>query len=141
MCWHSELSLLCDAVAVARARQFCAHWLRQVVGTSDEAQDYIDDTVLVTSELVSNAVNAGCTHTVVAIDVHRSHLRLSVADDGEGEPQVQHPPPSERHGRGLQIVQRLSQDWGVTPTAAGKQVWAELRLPVRLTGTLSCELV
>jgi anti-sigma regulatory factor (Ser/Thr protein kinase) len=140
MCRHGEVSLACDAAAATGARRFGARWLTEVVGASPGAQDCIDDTVLVASELVSNAVNAGCAYTLIAIDVHRGRVRVSVEDDGDGYPQVQHPPPTASHGRGLQIIERISVDWGVSPTDTGKQVWADLALPIELTGALDCEL-
>lgn len=138
MCWQGELMLPCDAAAVATARRFCSHRLSQVIGEGSAAQDSIDDTVLVTSELVTNALNAGCAHTAVAIDVHRTHMRISVEDDAQGLPQVQHPSATQGHGRGLQIVERLSQAWGVSPTPTGKRVWADLVLPAQLTTDLTC---
>jgi anti-sigma regulatory factor (Ser/Thr protein kinase) len=123
---------------VASARRFCLHRLTQVIGDGVAAQNSIDDAVLVTSELVTNALHAGCGHVVIAVDVHRSHVGISVEDDGHGLPQLQHPTETEGHGRGLQIVEQLSRAWGVSPRPIGKTVWADLALPTQLTTYLSC---
>jgi anti-sigma regulatory factor (Ser/Thr protein kinase) len=138
MCWQVEFSLPCDGAAVASARGFSSHRLSEVLGDGLDAQDCIDDAILVTSELVSNAIQADCGHTVVRISVHRTHVRIGVEDDGHGQPQVLHPSATEDHGRGLLIVEQLSQEWGVSATPTGKQVWADLGIPWRLTAALAC---
>jgi hypothetical protein len=111
------------------------------VGDGPDADECVQDAMLVASELVANAISADPTGAVLTIDVHRSHLRIAVEDAGVGEPQVQHPSSRQAHGRGVQIVERLSRDWGVTPTRAGKQVWADLPLPRHLTDHISCRCV
>jgi anti-sigma regulatory factor (Ser/Thr protein kinase) len=116
----------------------CDQWLGEAVGTSSAAQDCIDTVNLVISELVTNAVNAGCVDAAVLIDLHRHRVRVGVTDDGAGLPQIQHPSPNEGHGRGLQIVDRLSVAWGVSPVPAGKRVWADVFVPAELTADLRC---
>ncbi|MFK4221861.1 ATP-binding protein [Streptomyces sp. NPDC019890] len=62
-------------------------------------------------------------------------LRIEVADTrterlpAPGE--LTAPPTDAESGRGLYLVARLADQWGVAPRAGapGKQVWAELRLP------------
>jgi signal transduction histidine kinase len=139
VCRQVDWSLPCDAVAASGARRLCAQWLGKTVGASPAAQDCIDRASLVISELVTNAVNAGCVGAVVRIDLHRHLVRVGVTDDGVGLPQVQHPTASEGHGRGLQIVERLSLAWGVTAVPAGKLVWADLSVPAELTADLRCD--
>jgi anti-sigma regulatory factor (Ser/Thr protein kinase) len=140
MCWEREQSLPCDAVSASEARRLCAGWLGETLGSSSAALDYIDVARLVISELVTNAVNAGCVDAVVLIDLHRRRVRIGVTDDGAGSPQVQHPSASEGHGRGLQIVERLSLAWGVSRAPASKLVWADLAIPATLTADLRCSL-
>jgi anti-sigma regulatory factor (Ser/Thr protein kinase) len=126
-------------VAASGARRLCAQWLSDTVGTSSTAQVCIDEASLVISELVTNAVNAGCVDAVIMLDLHRHRVRVGVTDDGEGLPHVQHPSASEGHGRGLQIVERLSLSWGVSQVPEGKLVWADLSVPAELTGNLLCD--
>jgi hypothetical protein len=77
-------------------------------------------------------------HADAMIDLHRQRVRIGVTDDGAGLPQVQHPRANEGHGRGLQIVERLSLAWGVSPAPSGKLVWADLAVPAELTTGLRC---
>jgi anti-sigma regulatory factor (Ser/Thr protein kinase) len=140
MCQQREQPLPCDAAAVSGARRFCAKSLNETVGSASGALDCIDAAILVISELATNAINAGCAHAVAMIDVHRHRVRIGVTDDGAGLPHVRHPMLREGHGRGLQIVDRLSLAWGVSPAPAGKLVWADLAVPAELTADLCCSL-
>jgi hypothetical protein len=61
----------------------------------------------------------------------RAHLLIEVWDnlpDVLGAPVVQHPEPDEESGRGLEIIDLLSEDWGWenVPGWNGKRVWALL---------------
>ena len=53
---------------------------------------------------------------------------MEVSDHGQGQPVPRSPTPREQSGRGLQIVQELSEDWGITPSPNGKLVWFTLPL-------------
>lgn len=138
MCQRSTQIFFCDALAASAARRFCTHSLNETLGTGPIATDFTGIATLVISELVTNAVHASCTQASVVIDVHRSRVRIAVADDGHGQPQVQYPSASDGHGRGLQIIERLSRAWGVSPAPEGKQVWAELDLSAGLTDGMTC---
>ncbi|BAU86045.1 hypothetical protein SLA_5163 [Streptomyces laurentii] len=58
-------------------------------------------------------------------------LRLEVSDAGDGCPEIQRPAAEDTHGRGLQIVDALTHNWGVSPRPGGigKTVWADLKAP------------
>jgi anti-sigma regulatory factor (Ser/Thr protein kinase) len=144
VCWKSERRYRCGRDAPAPARRFCEVHLRNVLDGTPEATAAIDDAALVVSELVTNAVNAGCSAATVGLELHRDHLRLSVSDNNQDRPQLRSPTPRDAHGRGLRIVERLTSSWGVDPVetdangAPSKQVWAVLRLPPNLTPRLDC---
>jgi len=99
-----------------------------------------DDAALVMSELATNAVLAGCSTMSVAVDVHRSYVRLGVSDDAPGWPRRTAGDPADLHGRGLVIVDALSERWGADQTDDGKEVWAELAIPAGLAPQLACQL-
>jgi hypothetical protein len=78
-----------------------------------------------TSELAANCVRHAGTDFDLAIESRRL-IRIEVRDAGEGRPQLLSPESHQPTGRGLRIVEAMSQDWGVTPTAGGKAVWFTL---------------
>jgi anti-sigma regulatory factor (Ser/Thr protein kinase) len=128
-----------DNRAPGQARDACRKDLEALMDGQD-AQDVLDAALLVVSELVTNAVNAGCSNTVLDVALHRSHLRLSVHDDGPGQPMARDSAPDDDHGRGLRIVEELSRSWGFHAEGSGKQVWSELTVPVSLTAAIDCAM-
>ncbi|MEV6212898.1 ATP-binding protein [Kitasatospora sp. NPDC051914] len=90
-----------------------------------------DDVMLVVAELLANAVDhAGGPVTMdLRLDPRAGRLRIDVSDAGLAEPRISPARPLEPHHRGLRIVDHISAAWGSSPNAAGKTVWAELRLP------------
>ena len=82
--------------------------------------------LLLTSELVTNAVRFALAPFEVCLQVDIGILRLEVRDRNDGTPQVQHPSPLEPRGRGLWLVEQLATRWGAQPDGPGKVVWCEL---------------
>lgn len=138
VCWQVHRSFSAVPNAVRQAREFCADALAQVLGSGDAAQPLLDDARIVVSELVTNAATAGAALATVGLVVHRSVVRIAVTDDAAGVPRIGHPSPHETHGRGLLIVAKLARASGVSPMAEGKQVWAELPVPLGLVVDLDC---
>ncbi|GAA3159207.1 MULTISPECIES: ATP-binding protein [Streptomyces] len=103
-----------------------------------------DDAALIVSELVSNALRygvrnahgeAGCgrvagpvvTPAWLALTRREDGVMCAVSDGGEGAPVIGTPDPLAESGRGLSIVEQLSDAWGWTlPDRSGKTVWATL---------------
>ncbi|MFJ6570508.1 SpoIIE family protein phosphatase [Streptomyces sp. NPDC091292] len=103
--------------------------------------DIIDDAVVLTSELVTNAVvHAGTAADVLCLRADDG-VRIEVADRyPEREIPLQHSPvdmgsPDREGGRGLQLCAALAGHWGVEYTPTHKQVWFQLDLPERPVGT------
>ena len=113
----------CRAESVAGARHFVSDVL------SDQPRETVEAAELMTSELATNCVRHAHSDFVLAIHRSRREIRVEVSDHGEGQPVVRSPTPREQSGRGLRIVQELSEDWGITPSPNGKLVW--FALPVR----------
>jgi anti-sigma regulatory factor (Ser/Thr protein kinase) len=110
--------------SVAQARQFARESL---AGVSDEVLDVV---ALMVSELATNSVRHTDTDFTVSVDRENDEIRIAVTDSGTGLPAVQSPAPTDPSGRGLRIVEKLADDWGVTETAGrrGKTVWLTLSL-------------
>ncbi|MFH8556634.1 putative ATP-grasp-modified RiPP [Streptomyces celluloflavus] len=90
----------------------------------------IEDAVLITSELAGNVVNHAKgmgDHFELAMRRRSGVLILEVADSYQWQmPELQKPGPDDLSGRGLLIVDALSENWGVRPRNPGKTVWAHL---------------
>lgn len=93
-----------------------------------------DAAILLTSEAVTNAINAcvlkGCTAPVTLFagwaDPHR--LRILVHDEAPGFPACHTPAEEDESGRGMQLISYGSDAWGVCMhgPGRGKATWFEL---------------
>jgi anti-sigma regulatory factor (Ser/Thr protein kinase) len=113
----------------------CARGHVRAVAYEWGLSELADTAELVTSELVTNAVQASARLRTGAgppiVPVVRIWLvsdRISIVIhvwDGSEEMPVQHDgAPDEESGRGLMLVENLAKDWGTYRKAAGKVVWA-----------------
>ncbi len=105
--------------------------------------DVVDDAVVLTSELVTNAVIHAGTAADVTCLRYDTAVRVEVADHyPEREVPLQSRGRQFRDsdnegGRGLMLCAALANRWGVEYTPAGKDVWFQLDLPERPAGTRS----
>jgi integral membrane sensor domain MASE1 len=88
-----------------------------------------DQLVLVSSELVTNAVLHAGTRLTLSLELHPDLVRVSVRDRSSALPSLRQDHPGSLTGRGLGLVAAVSRGWGVDPSWAGKVVWAEIGLP------------
>jgi len=117
--------LSCHTGAPSAARRWTADCLRAHLGDRPAVPDLIDDAVLCVSELVTNAVHAGCTSLRVELSFKDDGVRVGVVDDAPGRPALRSAGAGERSGRGLRLVEAVSRRWGVDVVERGKLVWAE----------------
>jgi anti-sigma regulatory factor (Ser/Thr protein kinase) len=120
----TQLRLSPDSLSVRTAR-------RAVVESApDLPQDELDEMLLCTSEVVTNAVEHGAPPIELVVQRRDHHLRVEVHDGSPLPPRVGDPEPQEARGRGMLIVERCADRWGVEPDAtAGKTVWFEIDVP------------
>jgi anti-sigma regulatory factor (Ser/Thr protein kinase) len=91
--------------------------------------DRLETAVLLTSELVTNAVVHSEGGVRLAVDMADETLRVVVSDGGRGEVRVADDFHWPESGHGLRIVDALSTHWGVNRVdGAAKSVWFELPL-------------
>ncbi|MFF9018327.1 SpoIIE family protein phosphatase [Streptomyces sp. NPDC014870] len=104
--------------------------------------EVVDDAVVLTSELVTNAViHAGTAADVLCLRADDG-VRVEVADrypereiPVQGGRTLAH--PDRENGRGLLLCAALASRWGVEYTSTHKHVWFQLDLPERPIGTRS----
>lgn len=94
----------------------------------------IGDAALVVSELLSNAILHARplpgAQVQVAWALSPGTVEVAVSDGGGAtRPHTTYPSLSSVGGRGLAIVERLSERWGVRSDDSGTTVWAVLSAP------------
>ncbi|MEC4015154.1 ATP-binding protein [Streptomyces sp. H27-D2] len=144
MPWHNRLELACEPSAVRWARLHAKDVLKRwgVPKTTTE------DALLVLSELATNAVRhagrqiedpppwatrARVRRFAVMLWCLPDHIQMYVSDEDRQPPILHSPNADDTSGRGLLLVEELSDRWGfIYPSPnpeSGKAVWAELRFP------------
>jgi len=88
--------------------------------------DLVETAELLVTEVVTNALLHAGTPIDVALSIEPGGLRVEI---GDGSPHF----PSRRSyaltagtGRGLMVLERMVDDWGVLPNPPGKTVWFHL---------------
>jgi len=118
-----RLSMPMDDHAPGRARLFLAEAHCPAHNTS-----VLDEATLLVSELVTNAVLHGAPPITLEIECDgAAGMQVRVSDGSEAPPALRHPDDEDEHGRGVVLVDLLSDAWGVDPTPNGKAVWFRLR--------------
>ncbi|WP_260860000.1 ATP-binding protein [Streptomyces cupreus] len=115
----------------ARVRRLVTEHLRRVT----PATSHLDDVVLATDELFTNAVRHASTSPddtiTLTIDCSGSELRVTIADRSSALPRLHASDGAAESGRGLAIVAALTDEWGIAPSdpgSPGKRVWFALQL-------------
>ena len=123
---RAELLLPMQRTSAALARDFARR-----SGCADHALEVLDDALLLISELVTNSVLHGGPPIVLAIDCDGTGLHVRVRDGASQAPVARGAGDEAESGRGMSLVDLISDTWGVDPVAddhgLGKEVWFELR--------------
>jgi serine phosphatase RsbU (regulator of sigma subunit)/anti-sigma regulatory factor (Ser/Thr protein kinase) len=86
--------------------------------------------ILCTSELTTNALLHAGTPAQVHLDLNAERLLVSVADTGTRGTVIRaHADTMSSRGRGLGLIEDLSDSWGTDPTVRGTTVWFEMVIP------------
>ncbi|MFF9086151.1 SpoIIE family protein phosphatase [Streptomyces sp. NPDC014991] len=116
-----------DAEALIQAR----HMIRAAVRAWG-ARDRADEIELVADELITNALihtEGSAIVTLRALDGSDHRLRIEVEDSSSALPRRREAGEQGVSGRGLLLVDRLADVWGVEARGGGKAVWCEFRIP------------
>ena len=106
----------------------------------------LEELRLLVSELVTNSVQHARMDSADSIElrvmVSGTSVRMEVTDTGAGFEVLDRglPPPEQASGRGLFVVQRLSDRWGVDrePDGTETRVWLEIDHDIGPRLLLSC---
>ena len=120
----SSVRLATGPAAAGEARRR----VRAAIRSSQLPVDH-DAALLLTSELVTNAVRHEAGQAVMlVITCSGSRLRVDVHDTSRSLPAVAGVSADAETGRGLLLVETLSDEWGFYRTLAGKAVYFTLVL-------------
>ncbi|MFD3875261.1 ATP-binding protein [Streptomyces sp. NPDC058623] len=114
------------AVTPATARRQVTELLRQAGIGLDSVT--AADALLVTSELVTNAIRHGGGITRLRTRIVDGALQLSVTDANSHVPFARPAAPDYPGGFGWPLIQRLAERVEVSPFADGKTITIEVRL-------------
>jgi serine phosphatase RsbU (regulator of sigma subunit)/anti-sigma regulatory factor (Ser/Thr protein kinase) len=147
-----------DDVAILRLRRKGAYTpqtggrLRQHVGQNDPealrsarhmiraavrawgARQRSDEIELAADEMITNALmhtDGGAIVTIRVLSGPERRLRVEVEDRSSALPRRRDAGESGVSGRGLMLVDRLAEAWGVESRGSGKCVWCEFIVPDR----------
>ena len=123
---ENELLIGDEPDAVPRARHFLTSILDSA-GITDAAET-AQDAKLVVTELVTNALLHARPPVAVRVALLDPGVRIEVADPFRLSPVRPRDNPEAMTGRGIALIEALSQRWGVEPATEGKVIWAELGL-------------
>ena len=127
----AEVVIALDTRAPGAARTVVAACLGERIPTAS-----VDNAQLLVSELVANSVRHSGSPVddavVVSVELSPDWFRIGVRDSGSNGVIAAQPPNLDTGGGfGLNLVELLSDRWGVERAATGTQVWAQvLRSPV-----------
>jgi serine phosphatase RsbU (regulator of sigma subunit)/anti-sigma regulatory factor (Ser/Thr protein kinase) len=124
-----------EPAAVAAARRFVRETLQSWLAAEQApaGSGLVDDAVLLTSELVTNAVVHAGTPVHVTCKLADGGLEVMVRDSlpasmVPGRAQDENIPTERTSGRGLLLPSALASAWGVTYGRAAKAVWFRMGL-------------
>lgn len=118
-----------DPEALSSAR----HMIRAAVRAWG-ARTRADDVELAADELVTNALmhtDGGAIVTIRVLTGPERRLRVDVEDRSSALPRRRDAGQAGVSGRGLMLVDRLADLWGVESRGSGKCVWCEFVIPER----------
>ena len=118
---EARITLRSERRSAGNARRFVARHLSEW-----GREDLMDTAVLLVSELVTNAVLHVGGPVELAMSLGRSGLRVEVGDrDARSLLRLRYSEQAST-GRGLLLVDRAVDRWGVERAPGGKKVWFEL---------------
>ncbi|WP_248293811.1 SpoIIE family protein phosphatase [Actinoplanes sp. TBRC 11911] len=121
----AQMLVPAEPTGPSRVRQWMSARLREW-SVPDQV---ISAAILCTNELTTNALLHAGTPAQVHIDLNAERLLVSVADTGTRGTVIRtHADTLSSRGRGLGLIEDLSDSWGTDPTVRGTTVWFEMLL-------------
>jgi anti-sigma regulatory factor (Ser/Thr protein kinase) len=119
-------SMTWESTPPPSAARFAREQLTPVLTEWDLTGEAGEPTLLVVTELLSNAIDHARAPIQLTVSLAGESVRVEVHDSATEPPRLQPNDPLARRGRGLQVVEALSSRWGWTDETGGKTVWADV---------------
>ncbi|MEV0746659.1 MULTISPECIES: ATP-binding protein [unclassified Streptomyces] len=119
-----ELPFLAESAEVAGLRRVVRRHLR-----SWGLSDVVEAAEICVSELTANVIRhvGEGTPVTLAVEMNGTHLRVALRDpDTRVPPTLVHAGPDDESGRGMALLDAVSDRWGVVLGAESKLVWCDL---------------
>lgn len=118
--WSHETAFAAVPASASKARDFICQHL-----AAHQLPYLVEDVRLVASELATNAMVHARTPFVVTLSERDGVVRLTIRDGSTSIPVRSTPQVMDMSGRGLMLVELLSNEWGASADPDGtKTVWA-----------------
>lgn len=116
-----KIELAAEAASAERARRFVERAL-----TSWKCMELVEVTVLLANELVTNSVLHA--HSDIHVEVAKlpTGVRVQVSDHVGATVKPRRASVHAEGGRGLALVEGISDEWGVETWDGGKTVWFQI---------------
>jgi hypothetical protein len=99
--------------------------LRESAAVDPDAE-WIDDVLIVISELVQNVSQHTRSGGELILSIDADTVLVEVGDGSTTTPRTTRPDSQRDGGRGLLLIEAMSRQWGVRTCPLGKVVWARL---------------
>jgi hypothetical protein len=120
---HWEWTLSHEDRSVGNARRLVAGEVAEL------DREVVEVTLLLTSEVVTNALRFGAGDTLhLLLDLRDDRLRVEVEDRVTGPTRLPLPRQLDDRGLGLMLLDALATRWGATSGPGSKLVWFTLQL-------------
>ena len=121
----ADMEIPAEPTAPGRVR----HWMAAQLAAWNVPEQVIGAAVLCASELATNALLHAGTAARVQVDLSAERLMVAVSDSGtRGTVTRAHAEALSSRGRGLGLIEELSDAWGTDPAVRGSTVWFEIGL-------------
>ncbi|MEW2179064.1 ATP-binding protein [Streptomyces sp. NPDC005406] len=127
-----ELPFLAESAGVAGLRRAVRRHLR-----SWGLSDVTDAAEICASELAANVIRhiGEGTPVTLVVEMNGTHLRVALRDPDTGVlPALVHAGPEDESGRGMALLDAVSDRWGVILAAESKVVWCDLATSLATPG-------
>jgi PAS domain S-box-containing protein len=121
-----RITLQAEPEQVATGRRFVRDSL-----TAWNHEELADTACLLASEILTNAVRHARQPVSLRLHQMPGEIIMEITDDYVQLPRRTSPELDDEFGRGLALVEALSESWGALPTRVGKIVWFTLATGAR----------